>query len=143
MGEDAADIWLFSYGTLRQKNVQLATFGRELEGRQDALVGFARSMIAITDPEVVATSGETYHPIVARTGDPADEVDGMVFRITAAELAAADLRGFGLQADRGHAEIRQKGLRLYPRRRRVIAMAQAESCRLSSNRRTRMASTAA
>ena len=90
MSEDAADIWLFSYGTLRQKNVQLATFGRELEGRQDALVGFARSMIAITDPEVVATSGETYHPIVARTGDPADEVDGMVFRITAAELAAAD-----------------------------------------------------
>ena len=26
----------------------------------------------------------------AYTGDPADEVDGMVFRITAAELAAAD-----------------------------------------------------
>lgn len=90
MSEDAADIWLFSYGTLRQKNVQLATFGRELEGREDALVGFARSMIAISDPEVVATSGETHHPIVARTGNAADEVAGTVFRITAAELAAAD-----------------------------------------------------
>ncbi|MFJ5369319.1 hypothetical protein ACIPIA_08860 [Bosea sp. CER48] len=56
MSEAAAGIWLFSYGTLRQKNVQLATFGRELEGREDALAGFASSMIAISDPEVVATS---------------------------------------------------------------------------------------
>lgn len=90
MSEDTADIWLFSYGTLRQTNVQLATFGRELEGREDALVGFIRSMIAITDPAVVATSGETHHPIVARTGNTEDEVAGTVFRITAAELAAAD-----------------------------------------------------
>ena len=90
MSKDPADIWLFSYGTLRQKNVQLATFGRELEGREDALVGFVSNMIAISDPEVVATSGETHHPIVARTGNPADAVAGMVFRITAAELAAAD-----------------------------------------------------
>lgn len=90
MSAGAADIWLFSYGTLRQRNVQLATFGRELEGREDALVGFARSMIAISDPEVVATSGKTHHPIVTRTGAAADEVSGMVFRITAAELAAAD-----------------------------------------------------
>jgi gamma-glutamylcyclotransferase (GGCT)/AIG2-like uncharacterized protein YtfP len=86
----SADIWLFSYGTLRQRNVQLATFGRELEGRDDALVGFSRRMIAIGDPAVVATSGESHHPIVTRTDDPADEVPGMVFRITAAELAAAD-----------------------------------------------------
>lgn len=90
MPADDAPIWLFSYGTLRQRNVQLATFGRELEGRDDALVGFSRAMVEITDPEVVATSGETHHPIVARSGDPADEVEGTVFRITAAELAAAD-----------------------------------------------------
>jgi hypothetical protein len=30
---------LFSYGTLRQEEVQLATFGRRLAGRPDALVG--------------------------------------------------------------------------------------------------------
>ncbi|KFC61632.1 hypothetical protein FG93_06224 [Bosea sp. LC85] len=29
-------------------------------------VGFARTMVAITDPEVIATSGETHHPIVSR-----------------------------------------------------------------------------
>lgn len=90
MSDGTADIWLFSYGTLRQKNVQLATFGRELEGSDDALAGFACSMIAIGDPAVVGTSGETHHPIVARTGNPDDEVAGTVFRITSAELAAAD-----------------------------------------------------
>jgi gamma-glutamylcyclotransferase (GGCT)/AIG2-like uncharacterized protein YtfP len=90
MSTENANIWLFSYGTLRQRNVQLATFGRELEGHDDALVGFSRSMVEITDPEVVATSGETHHPIVAATGNPTDEVAGTVFRVTAAELAAAD-----------------------------------------------------
>jgi hypothetical protein len=81
---------LFSYGTLRLREVQLATFGRELEGREDALPGFMRSMIAISDPAVVATSGEASHPIVRRTGDPADEIAGTVFSISEAELAAAD-----------------------------------------------------
>lgn len=90
MSADDATIWLFSYGTLRQRNVQLATFGRELEGNDDALVGFSRAMVEIKDPEVVATSGETHHPVVAPSGNPADEVPGTVFRITPAELAAAD-----------------------------------------------------
>lgn len=90
MTTENANIWLFSYGTLRQRNVQLATFGRELEGHDDALIGFSRTMVEIKDPEVIATSGETHHPIVAASGNPADEVAGTVFRITAAELAAAD-----------------------------------------------------
>ncbi len=90
MDGPSADVWLFSYGTLRQRNVQLATFGRELEGRDDVLVGFARRMIAIGDPAIVATSGESHHPIVTRTDDPGDEVPGTVFRISAEELAAAD-----------------------------------------------------
>jgi gamma-glutamylcyclotransferase (GGCT)/AIG2-like uncharacterized protein YtfP len=90
MSAQDATIWLFSYGTLRQRNVQLATFGRELEGQGDALLGFSRAMVEISDPEVVATSGETHHPIVSATGNLADEVPGSVFRITAAELAAAD-----------------------------------------------------
>ena len=34
------DLWLFSYGTLRQPQVQMANFGRLLEGRGDALVSF-------------------------------------------------------------------------------------------------------
>jgi hypothetical protein len=60
-------VWLFSYGTLQQEDVQLATFGRRLEGRADALPAYATSLFEITD-----------------------EVAGVAFRITPAELAAAD-----------------------------------------------------
>jgi len=35
-----ADIALFSYGSLRQSEVQLAKFGRRLEGRADVLTGY-------------------------------------------------------------------------------------------------------
>ncbi len=86
----SGDVWLFSYGTLQQADVQRATFGRLLEGRADALPGYATSLVEIRDPEVVATSGKTHHPIVRRTGNPRDMVEGHVFRITAAEFAAAD-----------------------------------------------------
>lgn len=81
---------LFSYGTLQLPAVQQATFGRLLHGEPDALVGFRRTMVKIDDPQVVATSGETHHPIVAASGDAADRVAGTVFAISAAELAHAD-----------------------------------------------------
>ncbi|OFW97924.1 MAG: UDP-N-acetylmuramate--alanine ligase [Alphaproteobacteria bacterium RIFCSPHIGHO2_12_FULL_66_14] len=84
------DVWLFSYGTLQQDEVQLATFGRLLEGRVDALPGYATSLFEIMDAEVVTTSGKTHHFMARPTGNAADEVAGVVFRITAAELAAAD-----------------------------------------------------
>jgi hypothetical protein len=83
-------ILLFSYGTLQLASVQQAQFGRLLEGRADALPGYARSLVEITDPQVLATSGERFHPIVAPSGNPGDAVDSMVFQITPAELAAAD-----------------------------------------------------
>jgi gamma-glutamylcyclotransferase (GGCT)/AIG2-like uncharacterized protein YtfP len=83
-------VLLFSYGTLQDKNVQLASFGRELQGRVDAIPGYSQTLIAITDPQVVATSGKTHHPIVQPSANPADEVAGMVFEITAQELTAAD-----------------------------------------------------
>ena len=81
---------LFSYGTLQQDDVQLATFGRRLTSVSDALVGFSQSVAAIDDPEVVRMSGKTHHPIVAFTGRHEDRVPGAVFEITDAELAHAD-----------------------------------------------------
>jgi hypothetical protein len=81
---------LFSYGTLQKPKVQLATFGRLLEGRPDALRGFALAPLTITDPQVVAISGAAIHTIARRTGDPADLIPGIVFRVTPAELDAAD-----------------------------------------------------
>ena len=81
---------LFSYGTLQQQNVQLATFGRLLKGAPDALVGFKQELVAITDPDVLAKSGKDVHPIVMQSENSADRVEGTVFELTAAELAAAD-----------------------------------------------------
>jgi gamma-glutamylcyclotransferase (GGCT)/AIG2-like uncharacterized protein YtfP len=81
---------LFSYGTLQQENVQLATFGRRLSGTPDALVGFAVRSVEIRDPQVVAASGKTHHPGVVRSGRAEDRVPGTVFEITPTELASAD-----------------------------------------------------
>ena len=52
---------LFSYGTLQQDEVQLASFGRLLKGAADALVGFKQEMVEITDPDVLAKSGKRFH----------------------------------------------------------------------------------
>ncbi len=81
---------LFSYGTLQQDDVQRATFGRLLAGEADALPGYAQELVAIDDPQVVATSGRTHHPIVRHSGVATDRVAGTVFEVTDAELAAAD-----------------------------------------------------
>lgn len=90
MTETDPPILLFSYGTLQLPSVQQGQFGRLLSGRADALPGYARTLVEITDPHVLAASGERFHPIVAPSGDPDDAVDGMVFEITPAELDAAD-----------------------------------------------------
>jgi hypothetical protein len=81
---------LFSYGTLQLESVQLASFGRLLAGKRDAMPGFKKSFVEITDPDVLAKSGERFHPIVVPTDDLGEKVDGTVFEITAAELVAAD-----------------------------------------------------
>ena len=81
---------LFSYGTLQQPEVQMATFGRLLSGHQDGLPGYRLSAVAIDDPAVVATSGKTHHPIVSHTGSPDDQVAGSVLAVTADELRDSD-----------------------------------------------------
>jgi|ERR1700681_3092180 hypothetical protein len=83
-------VLLFSYGTLRQPEVQLTTFGRALDGRPDAIVGFDLDYVTITDPHVIATSGSDRHPILKRTDRPNAAVEGTVFAISPTELAAAD-----------------------------------------------------
>ena len=85
-----AELWLFSYGTLREPHVQLATFGRRLESVDDALVGYALSMLKITDPAVVAISGSAEHPILRATGNPGDSIAGLALRVSEADLEKAD-----------------------------------------------------
>ena len=81
---------LFSYGTLRQRDVQLTTFGRLLDGRPDAIVGYELDYLTITDPHVIATRGSDRHPILKPTARDDAAVEGMVLAITESELAAAD-----------------------------------------------------
>ena len=89
MAEEAC-VLLFSYGTLRLPEVQRATYGRLLEGRPDALVGYRLAPLPISDPEVVRISGKAVHAIARRSGDPRDGVEGVVFALTPAEVAATD-----------------------------------------------------
>lgn len=81
---------LFSYGTLQQENVQLATFGRKLVGSKDELIGYQLGEIEITDADVVAKSGKRFHPMLIKTNNPNDKVVGVIFDITDDELAQAD-----------------------------------------------------
>ena len=81
---------LFSYGTLRQPDVQRATFGREIDGTPDAIVGYDLDYVTITDPRVIAASGSDRHPILKPTDRADAAVEGMVFEISEADLAAAD-----------------------------------------------------
>ena len=86
-----AEVLLFSYGTLQDPAVQMANFGRRLEGTADVLTGFSIGEIEITDPEVIAESGLTHHLILRPARDPAATIPGTVFRITEDDLAAADV----------------------------------------------------
>lgn len=81
---------LFSYGTLQSEAVQLATFGRRLEGRPDALVGHKIVMIEIVDEAFIATSGTAHHRNLQFTGTSSDIVEGTILSLTADELALAD-----------------------------------------------------
>jgi len=81
---------LFSYGTLQQDDVQLATFGRRLTGERDELARFEPSSVPIEDPHLAATSGRTHNVNVKFNGNEDSRVPGTVFEITEGELASAD-----------------------------------------------------
>ena len=91
MGSDEKDgELLFSYGTLRQEAVQLATFGRKLHGSADALVGYRLKNIRIDDHDFVISSGTTDHRNLEFTANTNDIIEGVAFTVTQAELEQAD-----------------------------------------------------
>jgi hypothetical protein len=81
---------LFTYGTLQSEEVQLATFGRRLEGHADALPAFALKTIEIHDEDFVVKSGTRIHRNLQFTGDPSDFVEGTIYSVTQQELEQAD-----------------------------------------------------
>lgn len=86
----AATLRLFSYGTLQQREVQLANYGRELEGETDALAGYRLGQVEIDDPDVVSVSGKAIHTIALPSADPSDRIGGMVYLLTPEELETSD-----------------------------------------------------
>lgn len=81
---------LFTYGTLQLPEVQLDTFGRRVDGEDDALPGYRLEWTDIADDRVAALSGLDRHPILRHTGNGHDRVFGRVLSLTAEELDAAD-----------------------------------------------------
>jgi hypothetical protein len=69
---NSTEQYLFACGDFQQAEVQERIFGRRLAGKPDALIGFCRE------------------PFVQSSGVLDDRVDGMVFGVTDADLAAAD-----------------------------------------------------
>lgn len=82
--------YLFSYGTLRYESVQLATFGRKLVGQVDNLPGYSLKSIQIKNLDVIKKSGEAVHSIIHFSGNPEDQIAGVVFKISLKELKQAD-----------------------------------------------------
>ena len=95
---DPTTFALFSYGTLRQAEVQMANYGRLLDGQPDVLAGYGLALVTIADPAVVRISGKAVHTIAVASADPDDRIDGMVFLLTAGELAATDAYETGAYA---------------------------------------------
>jgi hypothetical protein len=95
---------LFSYGTLQRDDIQLATFGRRLNGQPDELVGYEPSLVKIEDAAMAARLGKTHHANVIATGKAGSRAPGTVFEITDAELASCD----GYEAPFSYARVLAK-----------------------------------
>ncbi len=81
---------LFSYGTLRDPEVQRSLFGRTLAGRKDSLLGYELASIEVADAAFARESGKSTHAILKASSDASTEVEGMVFEVTEAELEQVD-----------------------------------------------------
>ena len=79
--------YLFCYGTLQLAAVQEANFRRALPMNADALPGFRVETVTIIDSDVIETSGSDQHPILRRSTNVADVVDGSVLELTSVNYA--------------------------------------------------------
>jgi gamma-glutamylcyclotransferase (GGCT)/AIG2-like uncharacterized protein YtfP len=82
--------FLFSYGSLRDEDVQRAIFGRRIKGIPDAVVGYRLGSTIISDKRAIAISGKAIHHILEPTGHAGDQIEGMLFQLSEEELKLAD-----------------------------------------------------
>ncbi|WDF62397.1 gamma-glutamylcyclotransferase family protein [Flavobacterium sp. KACC 22763] len=77
---------LFSYGTLRSKQVQMQIFKKVLVGTPDQLLGYKLKSLQIEEEFGMADY------VVAIASENAEEnIHGVVFNVTSADLAKVDL----------------------------------------------------
>ena len=81
---------LFSYGTLKEANVQRSTFGRTLSHTQDELVGYGLSIVRVTDASFIASTGKSLHANVVPSGRSDGRVPGVALEVTEEELVLCD-----------------------------------------------------
>src|ERR1700730_9127488 len=110
-GDEVSRELLFSYGTLQLEAVQMATFGRRLAGKSDALRGFDLVSLKIEDQTVIAISGKAHHTMARFTGRASDVVSGIVFAVTPDEIENADK--YEVAAVKRVAAVLQSGVRAW------------------------------
>ncbi|WP_163399346.1 gamma-glutamylcyclotransferase family protein [Flavobacterium fluviatile] len=76
---------IFSYGTLQSKEIQMQVFNKLLTGTPDQLTGYK-----LKDLQIEEEFGIEDYFVATPSDNPSDEVDGIVYSISSADLAKAD-----------------------------------------------------
>jgi len=77
---------LFSYGTLRSKQIQMQLFNKVLTGTKDQLLGHKLKSLQIEEE-----FGMADYVVAVPTSEDSDPIHGIVFNILATDLAKVDI----------------------------------------------------
>ena len=77
---------IFSYGTLRSKEIQMQVFNKLLTGTPDQLMGYK-----IKDLQIEEEFGMADYVVAVPTEDAADPIHGIVYNISPSDLAKVDV----------------------------------------------------
>ncbi|MDQ6470918.1 gamma-glutamylcyclotransferase family protein [Flavobacterium sp. LHD-80] len=77
---------LFSYGTLRSKQIQMQVFNKVLTGTADKLLGYKLKSLQIEEE-----FGMADYVVAVASENPSEIIHGVVFNVTLADLAKVDL----------------------------------------------------
>ena len=81
--------YLFSYGTLKNPEVQVELFGRELRSFKDVLTGYRVQEIEIRDEDFLSTGSQSLQKIAIPSVEE-DTIEGLVLEMSRDELLKAD-----------------------------------------------------
>ncbi|WP_055095719.1 gamma-glutamylcyclotransferase family protein [Flavobacterium aquidurense] len=77
---------LFSYGTLRSKQIQMQLFNKVLTGTRDELLGYKLKSLQIEEE-----FGMADYVVAVPSADSSDPIHGVAFNILASDLAKVDI----------------------------------------------------